>query len=149
MAQKRYSVVCNDAGGSSPQTLANIIGSSAVRPRIYEFNVGTHATPADQASDITLNRTTTAGTAGSSPTPAPLDNQEVAAVCTAGIAHSVEPTLSTLLFQCGLNQRASFRWVASPDSEFIGAATSSNGLGLRRVNSTASYAIYGVVYFFE
>ena len=150
MAQKRYSVICNDAGGAAPQTLANIIGSTAVRPRVYEWNLGCSAAPADQAALIVLARTTAVGTAGSSPTPAPLDNQEVAAVSTAGIAHSAEPTFtSPFLFQVPLNQRASWRWVAAPDSEFIGAATASNGLGLKRHTSTASYAATGVVLFFE
>jgi hypothetical protein len=150
MAQKAYSVICNDAGGAAPQSLANLIGSTAVRPRVYEFNVGSSATPADQAANIVLARTTAAGTAGSSPTPAPLDNAEVAAVCTAGIAHSAEPTYGTpFLFQCPLNQRASFRWVAAPDSELIGTASASNGLGLKRHASTASYACTGVVLFRE
>lgn len=110
MAQKKYSVGCLCDGNAAPRTLGNVIGSSAVRPRVYEFDVGSAATPADQAANFVLARTTAAGTAGSSPTPLPIDNQEVAAVCTAGITHSSEPTYaSTFLFQVPLNQRASFR----------------------------------------
>lgn len=150
MAQKLYSVICNDAGGSAPQTLANVIGSTAVRPRVCEFNIGSSATPGDQASTIVLARTTAAGTAGSSPTPQPVDNAEVAAVCTAGIAHSGEPTYGTpFLYQVSLNQRASWRWVAAPDAEFIGTASSANGLGLKRHASTGTYAATGVVFFRE
>jgi hypothetical protein len=150
LPQKRYSVIAADAGGAAPQSLANVIGSSAVRPRIYEFDVGCAATPADQAGLLVLGRTTAVGTAGSSPTPAANDPQEVAAVCTAGITHSAEPTYaSPFLFQVPLNQRASWRWVAAPDSEFMGSATSSNGLALKRHTSTAGYAISGTVFFLE
>lgn len=150
MAQKLYSVAGVDAGGSAPQTISNIVGSTAVRPRITEFNVGSVATPADQAASIVCARTTAAGTAGSSPTPLPVDNQEVAAVCTAGITHSAEPTYaSTFLIQFPLNQRATYRWVSAPDSELMGAASASNGVGLKRHTSTASYAVQGTVLFRE
>lgn len=150
MAQKRYSVIGVDAGGSAPQSVINVIGSSSVRPRVYEFDLGCAATPADQAGLIVLGRTTAAGTAGSSPSPAALDNQEVAAACTAGITHSAEPTYaSPFLFQVPLNQRASWRWVASPDSEIMGSATSSNGLGLKRHTSSAAFALAGTIFFLE
>ena len=150
MPMKKYSVVGVDAGGAAPQTLINVIGSTAVRPRVYEFSVGSSATPADQTAVIVLGRTTAAGTAGSSPTPQPLDNAEVAAVCTAGITHSSEPTYaSTFLVQQPLNQRASWRWVAAPDSEVVGTASSSNGLGLKRHTSSASFALSGTVFFTE
>ena len=150
MAQKKYSVVGVDAGGAAPQTLINVIGSTSVRPRVYEFIVGSVTTPGDQAATIVLGRTTSAGTAGSSPTPQPLDNAEVAAVCTAAITHSAEPTYSsTFLYQVPVNQRASWRWVAAPDSEIIGTASSSNGLGLKRHAATGTYTLTGTVFFSE
>jgi hypothetical protein len=149
MAQKRYSVICNDNNGSAPNTLVNLTGSTTVRPRVYEFDVGSKATPADQAALVIINRSTTAGT-GTSGTPTPLDNQEVAAATTALIQLSAEPTNSgTFLYQVPLNQRASWRWVAAPDSEFIGAASSNNGLLLQRQSGTATYQLYGTIFFFE
>src|SRR5467141_2653741 len=102
MAQKRYSVVCVDNAGTAPQSLVNLTGSTAVRPRVYEFDVGSVSTPADQASTVQLIRSTTTGT-GSAATPAPLDAQEVAAVTTALITLSAEPTVTTSLFQVPLN----------------------------------------------
>ena len=150
MPMKKYSVVGVDAGGAAPQTLINVIGSTSVRPRVYEYVVGSAATPADQTATVVLGRTTAAGTAGSSPTPQPLDNAEVAAVCTAAITHSAEPTYSsTFLYQVPVNQRASWRWVAAPDSEIIGTASSSNGLGLKRHAATGTYTLTGTVFFSE
>lgn len=149
MAQKKYSVCGPDAAGAAPQTCVNVIGSTAVRPRIYEWTAGAAATPADQYAWVKLRRTTAAGTAGSSPTPAPLDNQEVAAVCTAGITHSAEPTGSTTLYDAPINQRATYRWVAAPDSEIIGTASSANGLSLSRHESSASFELTATVLFME
>lgn len=151
MAQKKYSVICNDNAGAAPRTLFNLIGSSVVRPRIYEMDFGsTPVAPVDQASTFLLSRSSAVGTAGSNPTPQPLDNQEVAAVSTVGIAHTAEPTYAaTGLWQVPLNHRASWRWVAAPDSEFICTATASNGIGLSRTSSTATYGATGTVLFFE
>lgn len=150
MANKNFSVICNDAGGAAPQTLANIIGSTAVRPYVYEFDVGCSAAPADQAGLLVMARTTAVGTAGSNPTPAQADPGTAAAVCTAGIAHSAEPTFtSPFVYQVPLNQRATWRWVANPGFEVIGSLTASNGIGLKRHTSTASYALTGTIFFSE
>ena len=149
MAQKKYSVICNDNNGAAPNSLVNLTGATTVRPRVYEFDVGSQATPADQAALIVLNRSTTAGT-GTAATPTPLDNQEIASATTATIILTAEPTnAGTFLYNVPLNQRASWRWVAAPDSEFIGAATASNGILLKRHSSTATYQLYATVFFFE
>jgi hypothetical protein len=150
MAQKKYSVPWNSTSQAPPATGFNLIGSTAVRPRLYEFDYGsTPVAPVDQASTFQILRTTGIGTAGSTPTPAPLDNQEVAAVCTAGINHSAEPTASTVLWALPLNHRASFRWIGNQDYEFIGAASSSNGISGRQSAATANYALTGVALFLE
>jgi hypothetical protein len=149
MAQKKYSVICNDNNGAAPNTLVNLTGSTTVRPRVYEFDVSSTATPADQSALVVINRSTTAGT-GTSATPQALDNQEIAAATSALIQLTAEPTnAGTFLYQVPLNLRASWRWVAAPDSEFIGAATASNGLLLKRHSSTATYQMYGTIFFFE
>jgi hypothetical protein len=149
MAQKKYSVICNDNNGAAPNSLVNLTGSTTVRPRVYEFDVSSTATPADQSALVVINRSTTAGT-GTAATPQALDNQEIAAATTALIQLSAEPTnAGTFLYQVPLNLRASWRWVAAPDSEFIGAATASNGLLLKRHSSTATYQMYGTIFFFE
>jgi len=149
MAQKKYSVICNDNNGAAPQSLVNLTGATTVRPRIYEFNVGSVATPGDQAALVVINRSTTAGT-GTAATPQPLDNQEIAAATTALIALSAEPTnAGTFQYQTPLNQRASWRFVAAPDSEIIGAATASNGLLLKRHSNTAAFQMHGTIFFYE
>lgn len=148
---RAYSVSGPNASGSSNKTLVTVIGATTVRPRVFDIILGSQATPADQAAEYSIKRFTAAGTAGSSPTPNPLDPSDVASVATAGITHSAEPTYTagSTLLDINLNQRATFRWVASPGMELVGPATASNGLGLSLVASTAALVQYGNVFFFE
>jgi hypothetical protein len=48
-----------------------------------------------------------------------------------------------------MNQRATFRWVASPGYELRNPATATTGLGLQLVTATASTAFDGQVFWFE
>lgn len=146
-----YSTNGSNASGSSNKTLITVIGATTVRPSIFDLNIGCSATPADQAAKYLLGRFTTVGTAGSSPTPLPLDPSDVAAVATTGNAHSGEPTYtaSQALLQISLNQRATFRHVCSPGFEFKGPATASNGLGLYLSSATTALIADGQVFWFE
>ena len=130
-----------NASGSATKTGVALIASASVRPRLFDLIIVNSATPADQAALYAVTRFTAVGTAGSSPTPSPNDPADVAAVATVGISHSAEPTYSAVdLLQIPLNQRASFRFVASPGYELVAPATANNGLGSRLVSATAALA---------
>lgn len=146
-----YTVSGPNATGTANKTLITVIATTATRPCIFDVVIGNSATPADQAAKLAVTRwTTSAGTAGSSPTPLALDPGDVAAVATAGITHSAEPTYaSTNLLSVSMNQRATFRWVASPGYELKNPATATTGLGLQLVSATATSIFDGTVYFFE
>lgn len=148
---RAYSVSGPNASGAATKTLVTVIGSTTVRPRVFDLIIGTQASPADQAAEYALKRFTAVGTAGSSPTPLPLDPSDVASIATAGITHSAEPTYTAggTLVDINLNQRATFRWVASPGMELVGPATASNGIGLQLVAATTALVAYGNVFFFE
>src|SRR5262245_32338242 len=116
---------------SSTLPLITVIGTAAVRPRVYDVMFSSAATPADNAALYQFQRCTTAGTAGSSITPQPLDSQDPAAVTTSGLAvFSGGPTLtaSTFVLTLAHNQRATIRWVAAPDGELVIPASANNGL---------------------
>lgn len=139
--------------GTANKTAATVIASATVRPRLFEFLVSILTAPngTDQQLNFALQRFTAAGTAGSSPTPVPSDPADVAAVATAGITHSAEPTYtaaSALMNQC-MNQRAMFRWVAAPGYEFMAPATAANGLGLKNVAIAASSIVHGTLMWME
>ncbi len=148
---KKYSIQGLSASGTGPKTAGNIIGSSAIRPLLSEvtFGVRTNPNATDQQVNFAISNTTAAGTAGSSPTPKPIDPQDVAAVCTAGITHSAEPTLGANFMDSDMNQRGLYRWVAEPGFEIAGAATAANGLSTRMVAVTAAVQLSAVMHFKE
>jgi hypothetical protein len=148
---KVYSVAGPSAAGSGPNTAVNIIATTAIRPMLNEVIVGISTTPADQTVQICASRHTAVGTAGSNPTPNPLDPSDVACVSTAGITHSGEPTYtaSSDLLNIYLNQRATFRWVSQDGRELVAPATASNGIGVRQKTASASVTTQATVMFRE
>lgn len=147
-----FSVNGPSATGTANKTAATVIAATTVRPRIFEFAVGITTAPnsTDQQLEFAVGRTTTAGTAGSNPTPLAIDPGDVAAVATAGITHSAEPTYAaTYLMDQAMNQRAMFRWVAVPGFEFVIPATASNCCGVKNVAVTATSIITGTLMFTE
>lgn len=102
------------------------------RAWIYDVLFGVDGTPADNAMSWKMDRQTTLGT-GSAAVPAPLDTADAAALITATVNHTIEPTVTaaTQLIEVGVNQRASYRWVASPGGELVVPATNLAGIGLR------------------
>jgi hypothetical protein len=78
---------------------------------------------------------TAAGT-GTASTPNPLDPADVACLTTSVINYSAEPTVTanSSVFALSINQRASYRWVAAPGSEFVWPSTATNGLVCRALS---------------
>lgn len=117
------------------------ITSDATTPRrlkLFDLMFGAEGTPADNPFLWQVQRCTTAGTA-SAVTPQPIDPADAAALFDAAENHTVDPTLTAnaILLNIPLNQRASFRWVASPGSELVVPATANNGLAVRTPTSSA------------
>ena len=143
--------VASVASGSD-KTLINLFHAAATptcRGQIFEVVVGSVATPADAAADFLLNRTTAVGTEGSGLIPNNLDPGGPAGDMDSGLGvFSGEPTYTAakqlLAFQ--LNQRATFRWVASQGKELRMTATQNNGAGLKTVTSTSTQAYGATIY---
>jgi hypothetical protein len=104
--------------------------ATTIRPKVYDLIVSSVATPADNAGEYLLQRTTTVGTS-TSVTPQLLDPGDPAALATAGVNHSAEPTYTAnaIMLRIATNQRATFRWVAAPMGEIVLPAA-ANGLGI-------------------
>jgi hypothetical protein len=150
---RAYSVSGPSVTGTTNRTAVTIISATTVRPRVYEFSVAVQTDPntTDQQLRWAVQRFTAVGTAGSNPTPLPVDPGDVASLTTAGITHSAEPTYTAtgVLFGMAMNQRAVFRWVAVPGQELLAPATASNGIGLQNVAITATAIINGNIQFME
>jgi len=121
------------AVSSSNQTGLGLTSIAGLRPSVYEFEIGPESAPnaTDCSCVATLQLNTAAGTS-TSVTPTPLDPGYQAAKCSAGSAHTIEPTYTTVVWgPYGINQRASYRWVAAPGSEITIVGTASNGIGMQ------------------
>ena len=99
---------------AATKTIVGITATTAVRPAIYDIIVSFFSTPADNAAEWQVRRSTAAGTS-TSVTPNPLDSGDPTSTTTAGQAHSAEPTYtaSVFLLDFAANTRATFRWVAA------------------------------------
>jgi hypothetical protein len=101
--------------------------------------------------EFNAERATDLGT-GSTATPLPLDNTIRASGSTGRTNHTAEPTITAntqSLFYVGLNQRASYRWVAAPGSELIVPATNLFGIALRALSPAYTGFATGHVLFEE
>lgn len=147
---RAYSVAGVSASGTADKTILGVTATAAVRPCIFDLVVGNKQTPADQAVQVMLQRYTAAGTA-TAVTPEPVDPGDPASAATAGQTHSAEPTYTAgkIVLQFGMNQRGTFRWVATPGYEFKAPATAANGFGLLNKASTAAMTLDGTCVFFE
>lgn len=80
---------------ATAKTVIMISAPSSRRGKVKELAVGFSSTNTAHAPVLVrLMRATTAGTAGSSATPAPIDPADPAALFTAGVNYSAEPTLT-------------------------------------------------------
>jgi hypothetical protein len=133
------------------------------RGRIYDILIGTNGTPADNFVEFSVNR----ATVGSSPawvgpissvsSQTSLDLADGAfsafAVANTSANSSTVFTLGLSVFYIGVNQRASYRWVAAPGSELVypavSSATGSNGLLLSARSAGYTGGATGTILFSE
>ena len=95
----------------------------------------------------------TTSLAGTAFTPNPTDPADGAALIVAAVNITTEPSaaiISSSLFNVGLNQRATTRWIAAQESQYlIVPATAVNGLYLRGQSSTYAGAFQAQVSYLE
>ena len=145
---RNYTISGARAVSSPTKTLLTLIGGTTNRPVLYDMILGSTATPADNALEFILQRCTAAGTS-TAITPAPADTADPAAIATAGVNHTVEPTYTAgaILVDIAMNQRATQRWVPSPGREIKLPATASNGVGLQPVHASFTGSVTASLFF--
>ena len=129
----RYATTGQENAVTAAYTTAlSLTGGTGLRARIYDFMIGASGTPADNALTWALMRHTVAPTV-TAVTPTPLDPADVAAEAAGGENATVEGTVTAAseLFELPINQRASYRWVASPGGELVIPAVAANGISAR------------------
>lgn len=149
MSIRKYAVVGTGTVGTNKSIVA-VTSAATVRPALYDLVLGCGATPADLAGRFILGRYTAAGTA-TAVTPLPIDPGDPAALAAGASNHSAEPTYTAggIGLQFGLNQRATFRWVASPGGEFMAPATAANGFGLYSSSHGGTPICEGTMHYIE
>lgn len=131
---RRYAIA-GDQAATADDTIVALESSASVRPVLYQLTFGCYDTPADNAFQMQLSRTTTTGVR-TTVTPVALDpNHGIAAVAGGASNHSTEPTYtaSTILLDFSINAKNTYQWVQDPEFGIVGASTANNGLGLRFV----------------
>lgn len=117
------------------------------RGKIYDILVGTNGTPADNAMEFAVSRMTAPSTSAIiSAQPLDMADAVMASGCVANSTTEGTFTSSAELWYAGINQRASYRWVAAPGSEMVYPATSSAGLALRARSPAYTGTATGTVY---
>ncbi len=127
------------ASTTLPVGTLSAAAASPRRAKVYDLLIGSEATPADNAFLWQVQRHTADGT-GSAVTPQSLDPADsLASTIVAKENTTVDATRTTnaFLLNLGLNQRASFRWVAAPGGELVIPATANNGLSIMTITSSA------------
>jgi hypothetical protein len=117
------------------------ITADATRPRRlewYDLIVGSEAAAADNPFLYIFQRCTTAGTS-TAVALQKLDPADGATEQDCGENHTVDPTYTSaeILLEIPLNQRATFRWIATEGGRLISPATASNGIGISTPTSSA------------
>lgn len=117
---------------------------------IYDVTFGADGTPADNQVTYKIDRQTSTGTRTAA-VPAPIDSSDAAALITAGVNTTIEPTVTaaTQLLEIGTNERATYRWVAAPGSELVVPATNVAGLGGRSKSSAYTGTVITSFLFYE
>lgn len=145
----RYSAEGNHATGAKDNHAVFIEqGSNLRRFKTYDLTVGASVSPVDNAAEYSLFRATGGTPLGATPTVVALDPADVAteSVPLAALTSvDAEPTGRTSMVNFPLNQRATFRWVASPGSELITPATSNAGFGMTKLFTSSAFAYECVV----
>lgn len=155
----KYNLANNDIAINSQQamtstykSLVQVSSATATLRRgwVYDIMVGADGTPADNVINWIVNRNTTAGT-GTSHAPQPIDVADLAASLVGLVNHTIEPTTTdqSALIQIAVNQRASYRWVASPGAELVIPATNVTGIGVRAKSPAYTGTATGSMAFFE
>lgn len=132
--------------------LLGLTGANAAprRIKLYDILIGTNGTPADNFMEWDVSRITAASTATSA-TPQPLDQADAASLTTTTVNSSTFGTITanSNVFYVGVNQRASYRWVAAPGGELVSPATSSAGFQLRTRSGGYTGTATGTLHFEE
>jgi len=147
--------------GNSTTSGATVTGMLR-RGKLYDLTLGTAGAPADNYYEYDICRvtmgtsSTLAGNISSLSSNFGVDGSDNGgAIACIGTNSSIETAFSALteVFYMGVNQRATYRWVANPGSEFVYPAASSatgiNGFAIRARSGAGTVSVTTSLLFSE
>lgn len=156
-----YIALVTVAGGglSSNYAQAGSRAGTAGRGRLYDILVGTNGTPADNFIEYQVSRCTVGTTVVWLGSVSSISSAYVLDVADPGfyaqvIVNASQGSTTNIVqvsqqWYVGVNQRASYRWVAAPGSELVypanSSATGQNGLGLHAKSGAYTGTCTGAV----
>ena len=150
----RYHISGDQTVAGTTDTTLTVERGASKRFKIYEIGSSfTLASPSDNLILVTAQRFVTADGAGTARVPNPLDPADGACVATGLVNHTTEPTTYStdeeVWGAIGQHMRATYRWVAAPDSEIVVANVASEGVGLFANHASVTPVHRGELYFLE
>ncbi len=147
MSGDRYGVgltqtaISGVAGDVGTDAVGELQGIAVKRGWVYDALFSQGGAAGDGTIRWEVNRATTSAT-GAAAVEVALDPGSGVALLLSEEEVTVGPTVTvdTQMLDFDLNQRASFRWVASPDGEIIVPATATEGILITASNQGAVYA---------
>jgi hypothetical protein len=149
----------NNLGGTAQaitttyKSIVSVLGAASAprRTKIYEMMLGTVGTPADLSYEWDISAQTADDGTKTNVTPNPLDQADAACVSLSRANFSVEGTVTAISARWyeSVNQRASYRWIASPGSELVTPATANTGLLSRARSVSGGTAAVACSLYFE
>lgn len=154
MIGRRYAIFAQRAMASAaPQTALGLTagGTNLKRAALYDLTFGSTGAPADNAFLYEAQRSTAAGTGGTTTTPTALDPGDSPPDTTSAQAHTTDPTFTanTILGYWPVNQRATHRWIADTFGPIMVAATTNNGVGIWGTHASATVNWSVMCHFWE
>lgn len=139
MGDKYAATMNQDAVTASPgDSSGNIFGDGNKRFRVYFFALTCGGTPADNAIQWLVRRSTAVGTEGAGVTPHALDDGAPASLADGAEDHTAEPTYTagSEVFDQIINQRATYTFIAYPGGELVAPASANNGFGWTAIHGS-------------
>jgi len=126
------------------------------RCKVFEMIIGGTASPnsTDCAFEVDLSRVTATGTGAATLwTSTVMDPADSAATTVANIAFTTEPqtvVANSTLYKIGMNQRATVRWIAAQESQYlVNTSSSGSGFVLRALSAAFATSMGGQISFME
>ncbi len=134
---------------SAPDSMLALNGVATVRGYIYDLGFGSTGTPADNATQWRVARSNTAVAVGAAVTATPLDVSAPSEQIIPIADVTTEPGYADIFIDIGLNQRASWRWVAAPEGEIQVPADATSSVGIEPTQASGGVDATGYIHWLE